>query len=371
MTPKPPSSAEGSSLPPRHRQALGSIAQDTTEQDLWAFDEEVDLADAPGDASTGVAPRSFAKEIPVPRERQVEKPRGDSPGSRAPVGEDQIRIHVKNPAVRMRPTMPATVQAAPEGEFDDLEHWEPVPTDPELVEGPANSSVEGPERENPEPLAEENTPAPSGPHTVATAKSKEEPGDEFSPVVPEHAVPVSLRPHLGLSKVERIGLILLLVLLVAGAAATLIFSLNWLPTDSLRAHATHFPVKGDLVTVDSATGYWREPIMEGPSRDTFRLGTQLLPVLELTVSGGPAAIQVLFRNEERVVVGDAVTRTVRGGDTLKIPATAGFDDLGMHAAYRTGESKPWTIEVLEAPSADAAGTTYKKLFELNISPERR
>ena len=31
----------------------------------------------------------------------------------------------------------------------------------------------------------------------------------------------------------------------------------------------------------------------------FRRGTQLLPVLELTVSGGPAAVRVLFRNDDR------------------------------------------------------------------------
>ena len=111
--------------------------------------------------------------------------------------------------------------------------------------------------------------------------------------------------------------------------------------------------------------------MEGPDQDTFRRGTELLPVLEISLAGGPAGIRVLFRNDERAVVGDAVTRTVRGSGTLKIPATAGFDDIGMHAAYRTGESKPWTIEVFEAASENAPSREFTKLFEMNISTDRR
>ncbi len=184
----------------------------------------------------------------------------------------------------------------------------------------------------------------------------------FSPVVPDHAVPVSLRPRLMLSPVERLGLIFLLALLFAGGGAILVFSLNHLPTETQRAKANHFPIKGGQLTIDSATSYWRAPILEGSSRDTFRRGTQLLPVLELSVSGGPATLRVLFRNEEQAVVGDAVTRTVREGGLLKIPATAGFDDLGMHAAYRTGEGKPWTIEVLEAPVGSHGGHRIHRSF---------
>ena len=94
-------------------------------------------------------------------------------------------------------------------------------------------------------------------------------------------------------------------------------------------------------------------------------------MLELKVSGGPAMLRVHFRNEDHSVVGDAVTYTVKQGGKVQIPATAGFDDPGMHAAYRTGQSKPWTIEVFEASSDDASGSDFKKLFEMNISTDRR
>ena len=56
---------------------------------------------------------------------------------------------------------------------------------------------------------------------------------------------------------------------------------------------------------------------------------------------------------------------------LVIPATAGFDDIGMHAAYRTGGTKPWTVEIYEAPSENASGKEFTKLFETHISTDRR
>ena len=80
---------------------------------------------------------------------------------------------------------------------------------------------------------------------------------------------------------------------------------------------------------------------------------------------------MFFRDQDGLVTGDAVTRAIQPGVPLQIAATAGFEDVGMHAAYRTGQSKPWTIEVLEAPSATSANAEFKKLFEINISTDRR
>jgi hypothetical protein len=195
--------------------------------------------------------------------------------------------------------------------------------------------------------------------------------DEFSPAAPAGASPISLKPHLGLSKVERVGLIALAVTLLIVAATAYVFSLSRLPREADRTKETDFPVKGTLVTVKSASSYWRAPITDGASPDTFRRGTELLPVIDVELVGGPAAIRVLFRNDERVVVGDAVTRPVRADVRLTIPATAGFDDVGMHAAYRTGESKPWTVEVYEAPTEDAPGRDFKKVLEMDISTDLR
>ena len=54
-----------------------------------------------------------------------------------------------------------------------------------------------------------------------------------------------------------------------------------------------------------------------------------------------------------------------------LAATAGFEDIGMHAAYRTGQSKSWSVEVREAPSEDSPVQDFKKLFEMSISTDRR
>jgi hypothetical protein len=343
--------------------------------DLWAFDDELDAAEAQLETPLVLEPlRSSGRDLPSPRERQPEKKRepDERTVAKLPQAADQIRINVNKSREKPRSDGPSEGRSKTEGEFDELEHWDDVPLAPEIEELPVDVIPEPIEpRKLPELPVEVVVAAKTDLEPAPPVAEKSGGDDEFSPVPRENAVPVSLRPHLGLSKIERIGLVGLLVCLLAGGAGIFMFSLNRLPRESERAKANDFPIKGSHLIITSATSYWRTPIMEGPAPDTFRRGTQLLPVVELAVTGGPAALRILFRNEERAVIGDAVTRSVREAATLKIAATAGFDDLGMHAAYRTGESKPWTIEVYEAPSEDTAGTAFKKLFEMNISTDRR
>jgi hypothetical protein len=376
MTPEPPSSPDGTPLPPRHRPSLGNLSQDTTESDLWDFEDDLDLPEDDPAPKKPEAPRSVSRDIPAPRERQPGKSedkelRSAAEGS-APA-EEKIRMDVTKVRSRGRAAGPTPGPAKPESDFDDLENWDDPDAEPEIEELPAVEILRVPEPEPqppaPEPIEEMKTAAASPAETAPLPPS--EPDDEFSPAPRKNAEPVSLRPHLALSTLERVGLVVLLVLLLGGGATVFVASLNRLPVESEKAETTDFPIKGAFISVASATSYWRAPITEGPDADTFRRGTELLPVLELKASGGPAAIRVLFRGDDGTVVGDAVTRTIDGTENLTIPATAGFDDPGMHAAYRTGESKPWTIGVYEARSEDAAGRDYKKLFEMNISTDRR
>ncbi len=362
MTSQPPSSSDGPVLPPRIRPLLASLAKETTEQDLWAFDGDPDSPQVPEEMRDEMPLlRIYGKDLPEQRPRQSERTYATE-SARAfsqTLEEDKIRTNIQKSSAAA-PASPAPTKAsAPENIFDDLESWDaglaPPPFDPPLA----------PDMAMPAELAPPQTvPLETAPAIVV------EP-DEFSPAPPAGGGPVSLRPRLRFSKVERFGVFALLVCLFVALAA--IFGVGWkyLPTASNPVSANDFPIKGSHVTLRSATSYWRAPIAGGASPDTFRRGTQLLPVLELDVSGGPAVLRILFRNDDRSVVGDAVTRTVANGGLLQIPATAGFDDLGMHAAYRTGESKPWTIEVLEAPTATAAGKEFKPIFEMNISTDRR
>lgn len=372
MTPDSPSSSGGSSLPQRHRPSLGNLAKDTTELDLWALDGGLDSDEAPDASQVEEVPRKPVTGIPgrresnPPRKEQAADLDFPLPKSAA----EHIRVNVNRSRSKDRSFIETPGHTKTENDFEDLDHWEDAVTEPEIEELPGEGIPEAEavtELVNlPEPPVEQEITAPSLPEITP----RDTVDDEFSPVVRENAVPISLRPHLALSKVERIGLIALLVLLLAGGAAIFVFSLNRLPKELVTAKTNDFPLKGNHLTVKSARSYWRAPVMEGASPDTFRRGTKLLPVLELSVSGGPAAIRVRFKNEDQSVVGDSVTKAVLGEGTLKIAATAGFDDLGMHAAYRTGESKPWTIEVLEAPSENSPGEAFRKLFEIDVSTDR-
>lgn len=352
---------------------MGDLAQNTTEEDLWDLEDDLELPAEETKPGLSQKPRSSSRDIPSPRESAPVNPRSPErrPPSKANGGEEQIRMNVTKSRPKKGPSGPILGGSQTEPEFDDLDHWEDPKLVPEIEDLPAIVLSEAADLEKPseaaagnaepeEPALEQTPPTPAA-ETVE---------DEFSPTPRENAAPISLRPHLGLSKAERIGLIALLVLLLGGGATVFLSSLSRLPMEAAKAEATDFPIKGDHVTVTAATSFWRAPIREGAGADTFRRGTELLPVLELTVDGGPATLRILFRSDDQTVVGDAVTRRIRGKEQLNIPATAGFDDPGMHAAYRTGESKPWTIEVYESRSDNPSAKDLKKLFEMNISTDR-
>lgn len=364
MTPKPPPSSEGSPLPPRHRPNLGDLVKDTTEIDLWAFD---DPDPVPGESFEKRA-KSPDSTIPKPRDQEKMRIRqlGDPSAPQREASPNLIKINVSKARPKNVPVVPSPSPPTAGDDFGELDHWDEAPGAPVIenffAEISASPAI------TPEPAALASPVVPSV-EEIPTRPTDEM--DEFSPVVPENSQPISLRPHLSLSKVERLGLVALASLLVISGIVISYYTLKRLPTESARVKANDFPVKGKLVTILSAESYWRAPITTGKDADTVRRGTQLLPVLDVTSSGGPAAIRVFFRNSDRDLVGDAVNRSVQSGSTLHIAATAGFEDVGMHAAYRTGQSKPWTIEVYEAPSENSPGQDFKKLFEMNISTNRR
>jgi hypothetical protein len=389
MTSTPPPSSDGTSLPPRHRPNLGDLSKDSTELDLWAFEDDLDLdaGELPSVAPLPKAARTSGSDLPARRKRQgttVREAEG-LPEPRTSAGVERIKMNVSQERYKSQPPAgPLGEAPKPGADIEDLEHWEDATRVSEIGELPAEQlpptamaeTVETTATGGEEPAAIEQAtagqqPAAAPPDVVEPAAATSNDEDEFSPVLRENAVPFSLRPKWILTKAERVGLLVLLAVLVLGGLAVLAFSIARLPTESARATAHDFPIKGGHITVQSAFNYWRAPLMEGPAPDTARRGTRLLPVLEMEIAGGAGAVRVLFRNEDRVVIGDAVTRAVQGAGTLTVPATAGFDDLGMHAAYRTGESKPWTIEVFEAPSVDTPGKDFKRLFEMNISTDRR
>lgn len=344
---------------------MDDFLKDSNELDLWAFDESEPVEKKP------VKPvfRSSSSDIPAPREPRKKKAPEPEESFPEKMGgnKNSIQVNVRNKDPRpMSQSAGAPMKAKSGDDFDDLDHWdEPASVAPlPEIQPETPSAPTTPE----EVVVEAVEPEIAPPEAVA---ANVDDLDEFSPVVPENATPISLVPHLGLSKVERIGLWALLGVLLIGGGILYLATIHRLPTETVRVKTGDFPVKGRHLTILSADTFWRAPIMEGPNVETFRRGTQLLPVVTLAASGGPAAVRLFFRNEDGVVMGDAVTRTIQPGAPLEIAATAGFEDVGMHAAYRTGQSKPWTIQVFEAPAATSPNSDFKKLFEIDISTDRR
>ena len=321
------------------------MPKDTTEHDLWAFDD----IDPLEEEATVARPKSTEPGIPAPRDPDRMKVRqlGDPTLPKTGENHESVRmnININRPKI---PIASTTGQAEPGREFDDLDRFdEPEATRP-VAETP------------PEAAARPAAPAPP-------ATPPEDSRDEFSPPVRADVTPVSLRPRLNLTAFERLGLMALSVLLLVVGTMFFLNTISRLPTGSGLVKANDFPIRGSHLTIASADGFWRAP----ETADTVRRGTQLIPVVDLTTSGGPAAIRVFFRNSDGDVIGDAVTRFIKSDGKLQVAATAGFDDVGMHAAYRTGDNKPWTIEVLEAATENAPGPEFRKLFEMDVSTDRR
>lgn len=373
MIPKSPNTPDGeNSLPPRHRPQLNDLADSTTESGLWDLDDISEPHDDPKD------PLYMPKGGWLPESRQrlvirnVEEPPKDV-GEKAAPARQEVRVNIGKAQPFKQSGSISIGRSMPAGQSDDLELWDDDEVAAESQEPPA------PEPAAPEPAA----PAvPEEPASVEQDSSEAEsvPSESQPPAVGDHASmeqasppqvqPVSLRPRLKLSAGELIGMVALLAVLLTAGVGFYVFTIKRLPAETERAETTDFPIKGGKVTVKAANTYWREPVTDGVDADTFRRGTRLLPVVEMSVEGS-GALRVMFLDEQRQFVGDAVTRAVGGQQTISIPATAGFEDTGTYAAYRIGSTRPWTVIVYEAGSASALGSAFELLFEMNISTERR
>lgn len=389
MTSQPNSSSGGSSLPPRHRPNKGSLAKDTTEEHLWAFDE----LDAPESAELPESPVEAARPmVPPPRDGEKARLRPFEGGIQPKVqleNREGIRVNIGKTRNSFQSEKMSAAQAKTESTFDALDDWEEpealVVPDPAPLE-PVKPAAEAPAviEEAPAMALEAETAAAgetaaksteleisvAGP-PLSVRGGKSDDRDEFSVQVRKDLTPVSLRPRLGLSKSERVGLIALVTVLVLGGGVIFFKAIGGLPSSSEFERKVDFPVTGKQVSLVSAETFWRVPITAGERRDTVRRGTELLPVVTLGTQGGPAALRVFFRDSEGKVVGDAVTRAVRSGEVLEIGATAGFEESWMFDSYKTSDGKPWTVEVLEAASVNSSGPEFKRLLEMNISSERR
>ncbi len=306
-------------------------------------------------------------EIPAPRPA----PKGKSSPDKADKADDgvpQLPVASSKPSIKVNVGVKRGKESSPlelakaDAEFDDLDSWDEPVSEP----APAAVSPSEPASVEEEPVPEPIHEALSEPEPLPVRESVSEPA-----VAPEKPAPVSLKPNLGLSKLEKAGMAALVAVLLIGGGVIYLNTISRLPKGADLAVANDFPISGQQITVDSAETYWRVPVTGGANADTFRRDTLLLPVASLQIGKGSGAVRVFFRNGSGELVGDAVTRVVTGPGKLDIAATAGFEDAGMYAGYRTGLGKVWTIEVHEAPSESAHAAGFKKLFEMSIAADRR
>lgn len=174
-----------------------------------------------------------------------------------------------------------------------------------------------------------------------------------------------------LSLLEKISLITIAAIFLISSGLLIFHFTNEIKLQPLTGDELVLPIEGKIFNVSAVETYWRKPIVEGENRDVVRRGVKLIPILKLNIKGTSGAIRILFRDSNGAFVGDSISHAISGAETLSFNATDGFDDLGMHAAYRTGESARWTIQVLEGLSVNAPITEFQTLFETKISADLR
>jgi len=374
--PADPPSNTGS--PDRSRPTLSDLSKETTEGDLWNLDEEP-LEQAP------------AKPIQPIQQPATRKPAADevphqlSGSSASPVQRGKTPAR---PAER-RSDLPARREDAPApagpddiGELEEIQATpEPEPESVLLVlpeEEPEKPAPASPKRSR-EPAASRESSA-----TIDTgAKTASNEPRKNRPKQPPATTPKSgggfrcPKP----TKLEWIGLGTFAFILLLGSIWVLSRFFSQLTFESAYTKAPDFPVSGDHATLTSATTFWREPIREGPGRDSANREVAMIPVAEIAIDSEKSVQGVLwlkFRNDKGEIIGDTIKRPFKSGKfdatgdaKITVPATNGFLDEGNFNAYRTSEGRPWTIEIQEGPSFDSASASFKPLTIIPILPLRR
>ncbi len=352
MNSDPITPANGNPLAQKNRPNLENLSKDTTESDLWALDD-LDLN------PNGRAGFRTGANLPLfQTDQKSEANKGNDPAEGAPPPASEPPAIVEKFRPSGSPAKAAFLdRSSPVNDILDLGVLDE--SQPAVIVMPA------PEKE----LRTATQPeiAPPGEKKSSAIKNFQ---DELKESQKSGSKNIPRKNKI-FSTMEWIGLAAIFVLLTSIGAFAFMKSIAQLPTNSIYDHDLKFPIKGQHLNLTGATSYWRAPNTNGASNESVRDRTVLIPVLELASSTGPAAIRVIYRDENAKIIGDILSRTVVSGEKLIIPATAGFEDRGKHAAYRIGQAKPWMIEILEAAPGKSSTTEFKKLIEFPVSTELR
>ena len=136
MTPEPPPSSQSPSLPPRSRPNLGDFVKDSSEMDLWAFDD-IDSSEAvvkkgPPRPESIPIPRDLGRKLETEASRPIFK-----------TGENSGNIRVN--AGGVRPKLERDVRlSAPvcKASLDSIENWNDPTDNPLVAPGATKSPTE-------------------------------------------------------------------------------------------------------------------------------------------------------------------------------------------------------------------------------------
>lgn len=338
------------------RPPAGDGGQARAESELWELDDEDNAA--PATSAKNQEPEderrdSVRKWVAGPLEKQAVQKKENRK-------KTVVRLDIQPRGVTRTAEQMTLPARGVEQEFSKLDDWEEdaplAVTEPIAAEESSPVTVE-------EPVASEQH---SGEKQVMSFEEPLPPKEKRSKPTPQAEVPA-----VPMKRLEWAGLAVLALIMVALAAGAYLWSIHLLPKETPRWQQVAFPVKGVRFELKNATTYWRAPVLTGPDMDPIRRGTRLIPVVDLELAGGPAALRVIFRDEEGRGVGDPIIRFVPSSGKLSLAATAGFEDPGMHAAYRTEELDPWSVEVSEAADVDSPGSEYSLILKMNLSSDLR
>lgn len=353
MTHDPSTPPEDSGLPPRHRISLEKLQKEAAESDLWNLDDETETpaVEPPGEAffeeplepleeDNGFHQPGFSSYEEAPSEPEIEYP------------HETIADPAPEP-YEPEPNQPRRSPLDDLGELEGIDNWE----DDDVT--------------LPTPHSASDIQNESEPHDLPPTheRAQTEPSEQHRPAAKQD--PAEFHRKRSISRNEWIAIASVALGLVVVAGFFLINALSGLPRMQDPHQQPKLPAKGNHFSITKVHSYWRAPITIGPDADTVQRGTELIPVLEITAAGQDAAIRIQFRNSDGASVGDPITHALKGKTTLVIPSTAGLEDANIHNAYRTNLIDPWTAEILEASAGTTAGSAFRSLITLPISPDRR
>ena len=360
MTSDPPPSPENekSGLPPRHRLSLENLQEQADEENLWALDEDDNVPTNPETKSQPASSDNLdhhARKSNIPDVKIRRKTTQDHHSTSTPVPETPTlptTTHPKAFTTQRRNKAPDEI-----GDIDNWDDAEPLPPSPTPAAPPTPSIPEAPPQ-----ASEQSSPSP-----ITSPQSG------VAPVIdiPESKKTGGNRKKNSVSLGEKIALAGLAAILLMGTAFFLLNAFKGLPRLEDPYEMPKLPAKGEHLQIEQISSYWRIPLTSGANADTVQRGVELMPVLEITATAANATLRVQFRNSEGAPVGDPVTRSLQGESELTIPSTAGFEDIKVHSAYRTGLIEPWTAEILEAPAGTTTGSAFRTIIRVPISPNRR